>query len=49
MCSNTAYTRADVPPDQPPGPVKLSWMAVVDGGTVAVTNIATDGLNLQVS
>jgi len=40
--------RAYVPPDQPPGSTKLSWMAVMSDGTVAIANLATDGVKVDV-
>lgn len=34
--------------DQPPGPTKLSWMAVMSDGEVAIADIATDGQTVEV-
>jgi hypothetical protein len=41
--------RAYVPPDQPTGSVKLSWMAVMSDGKVAIAEFATDGVNVDVA
>jgi len=40
--------RAYVPPDQPLGTTPLSWMAVMSDGKVAIAEIATDGLKVEV-
>jgi hypothetical protein len=40
--------RAYVPPDQPPGATQLSWMAVMADGKVAIAEIATDGVKVEV-
>jgi len=40
--------RAYVPPDHPTGPTKLSWMAVMSDGKVAIAEIANDGVPVEV-
>jgi hypothetical protein len=41
--------RAYVPPDQPLGATTLSWMAVMADGEVAIAEIATDGVKVNVA
>lgn len=40
--------RVYVPPDQPLGTTQLSWMAVMADGKVAIAEIATDGVKVEV-
>lgn len=40
--------RAHVPPDHPTAPTKLSWMAVMPDGNVAIAEIAHDGVPIEV-
>ncbi|WP_433086435.1 hypothetical protein ACQP1P_13225 [Dactylosporangium sp. CA-052675] len=45
--SQTYEMRLDVPASTPPGPAKLSWMAAMPDGTVAIADHAT-GVTVQV-
>ncbi|HLL64528.1 MAG TPA: hypothetical protein VK453_02145 [Micromonosporaceae bacterium] len=46
--SATFAMRVRVPADAPAGPARLRWMAVLADGTVAIGDIATDGVVVQV-